>query len=845
MVDGPKIGPDGFTTLDEVDAWLVEREESAAARLGDAFEQITLKYAVKYANTMDVELAPLVAADTFGDDDPFGDLAPPSKPYINPMSPDYVPKIDVPGDDGKYILTGTPDVSAFDGADTEFKMVLDEFADQELSPTFLAGSIQAFESAPGVITPSALNEWKGVVNNNAIQYTATATNRITGASADLWADVQSKLVKNIGHGVAIPQLRKDIEAVSGFSKNRAQTIARTETIGAYNGGDWDGAMALGQFAPVEKTWLATRDARTRPTHVAANGQTVAMSDLFEVGGVSMLRPHAPGSPAGEVVNCRCIMQMLYPGDVRPDGSTVGDAAVDGSPVSEAAPPPVPAAPPEWKSEPLDLDGDAVEWTDTGHHLGGQNEKRTFKSANHPGDEFLFKPQDEWLAHGEALSSELGIRAGLNVPRVHAQQIDGRWGTVQKMTPDSRSAFGSNGQYGFDPTKVTDADLFEMQKHRMLDWMIGNHDAHGNQWIRTGAPGAKNVVQGIDKGQAFKYFGKGEKLDYKWKPPGRLGDPDTVYAAMEKAYAEGRLGTKQFWKVAKKPANNGASNTVDALQAIDADELRAMLRPYANGRFGPGEMADDFIEGVVKRQADLRLDMTRYHARLALANRKARGVHGMKGKGSALPDLPDAQGAPQGMAGALPSKFDLDWARKHDHPITDKMGHESLIDYTGGSYKEINKALRKTGYHPSSGAINRSMKPVKSAMTVHRGTRFDDLLSGSYSDLQGSVFLDRGFTSTFVDGSKRAPSVAQGNCGMEIRINVGQKGAWVDSVSQYQGEREFLLPSNSHFYVHKVRASSGKGWESRYDTIMEVEVVSESWALGSAVKVIEPGKGVVG
>ena len=740
-------------------------------------------------------------------------------------------------------LVAAGDIAALDGIEKIWYKFVTEVVGEYTAGMYLTGNLSAFVGVPGSgPPPEAAAAWASVVNENAVAYQATATNRIVGSSTNMWQDVRNKVTNNIQDGMSAEQTKSAIEEITGYSEFRADAIGRTEVQGAYAGGEMAGARALGEFGPIEKSWLSATDSRTRKTHLRADGQTVPIDEPFIIGSERMDRPLDPSASADEVVNCRCVVQLLYAGDERPDGSTVERA--DGS---EEAVPERLAAPPEWKSEPIyfgdDSFGDNIEFTNTGASLGGQNPKQTFRSAVTGDDEFLFKPSEEWVAHGEALSTELAIRAGLNVPRVTAQKINGQWGTVQKLVPDSRKAFGNNGQYGFDPTLVTDSDLAEMQSHRMLDWLIGNNDAHGGQWIRTGPPGAASKVQGIDKGQAFKYFGK-EKLDYKWKPADRLNDPDSVYAAMEKAYAEGRLGPKQFMKITRKPANNAASKTVDALMEIPDEEIRAMLRPYANGRYGPGSAADDFIESVIKRKTDLRLDMTRYHGRLSLANRKARGVHGMKGK-TPPPNLPAGVGGPQGMEGALESKFDLEWAKLHDHPLMDRGLHEEAREYTGGAYREINNTLRKGQRDGRMAGINRSMQPINSDMTVHRGTTFDNLMDGNYGDLQGQVFLDRGFTSTFIDSSKGAPGIASGNVGMTVRMNRGQKGAWVDGISQHKGEREFILPSNSHFYVHKVRPSTGRGWESGYKTIMDVEVVSEDWALKNNVKVMEPGKGYIG
>jgi uncharacterized protein with gpF-like domain len=142
-----------------------------------------------------------------------------------------------------------------------------------------------------------------------------------GASADVWQDVRQRTVVALRDGMGTDELREEIVKVSGYSEVRAEAIARTEAMSAYNAGDLQGARALGEFGPVEKVWIAALDQRTRPDHAEAHNQVVALNEPFDIGGEPMMRP-GEGS-AANVVNCRCVMEFLYEGDARPDGSLAG------------------------------------------------------------------------------------------------------------------------------------------------------------------------------------------------------------------------------------------------------------------------------------------------------------------------------------------------------------------------------------------------------------------------------------------------------------------------------------------------------------------------------------------
>ncbi|MBP2703512.1 hypothetical protein JOL79_06830 [Microbispora sp. RL4-1S] len=86
---------------------------------------------------------------------------------------------------------------------------------------------------------------------------------------------------------------------------KARRIARTETIGAYNGGAHEGALFRAEVLdlPLAKRWLATLDTRVRRTHREANGQVVRLTDPFTVGAATLAFPGDPTGPPHEVIQC--------------------------------------------------------------------------------------------------------------------------------------------------------------------------------------------------------------------------------------------------------------------------------------------------------------------------------------------------------------------------------------------------------------------------------------------------------------------------------------------------------------------------------------------------------------
>ena len=127
-----------------------------------------------------------------------------------------------------------------------------------------------------------------------------------------WDELKDALSKGIEEGKSIPELEEIVSGVMGERiESTPETIARTEVVGASNGGT---LLAWEQSGVVEgKTWLAALDDRTRETHIEAHAhyqdQPIGIDEDFEVGSARGPAPGQMGDP-DEDINCRCTMTAV-------------------------------------------------------------------------------------------------------------------------------------------------------------------------------------------------------------------------------------------------------------------------------------------------------------------------------------------------------------------------------------------------------------------------------------------------------------------------------------------------------------------------------------------------------
>jgi HK97 family phage portal protein len=131
-----------------------------------------------------------------------------------------------------------------------------------------------------------------------------AASKIEGTLKTTRRELRTTLVEGLEARENLAQLAQRVSEVFEDAKGaRAWAIARTETGRAAN---FANVEAYEQSRVVEgKTWLATRDDKTRETHREADGQTVALEEKFTVGDDELDYPLDPAADPGETINCRC------------------------------------------------------------------------------------------------------------------------------------------------------------------------------------------------------------------------------------------------------------------------------------------------------------------------------------------------------------------------------------------------------------------------------------------------------------------------------------------------------------------------------------------------------------
>lgn len=110
--------------------------------------------------------------------------------------------------------------------------------------------------------------------------------------------VNDVVTAGLQEGRTTKEIAQVIQESTGFSRERAQLIARTETTRAFNGGPHESLKMLSRSTGQRfvKTWSTALDSNVRDEHASMEGQTVEIDQPFSNG---LMYPSEP--------NCRCVV----------------------------------------------------------------------------------------------------------------------------------------------------------------------------------------------------------------------------------------------------------------------------------------------------------------------------------------------------------------------------------------------------------------------------------------------------------------------------------------------------------------------------------------------------------
>jgi hypothetical protein len=128
---------------------------------------------------------------------------------------------------------------------------------------------------------------------------------LDGAIDTFLQELRLSIADGIGNGEGLSEIAGRIATkFEDYEQGRVLTIARTETVSAFNFASVEAWRQSGDVEQVE--WLSARDSAVREAHADADGQVAGINAGFDVGGESLAFPGDPAGSPENVINCRCV-----------------------------------------------------------------------------------------------------------------------------------------------------------------------------------------------------------------------------------------------------------------------------------------------------------------------------------------------------------------------------------------------------------------------------------------------------------------------------------------------------------------------------------------------------------
>ena len=170
-------------------------------------------------------------------------------------------------------------------------------------------------------------------------------------------------------------------------------------------------------------------------------------------------------------------------------------------------------------------------------------------------------------------------------------VGGKFGAMQKRVktidgPDLKAWQKTTDQ-------LPDGVAPQLQRENVTDWLLGNFDSHGGNFITDDT----GKLIGVDKEQAFKYIKnpKSKTMTYTYHPNATYGETEPIYNTMYRRFANGEIDLDLQDTLAY----------IKRVEAIPDSQYREIFRDYAEALHGKGKEAEELLDAILERKTTLR------------------------------------------------------------------------------------------------------------------------------------------------------------------------------------------------------------------------------------------------
>lgn len=309
------------------------------------------------------------------------------------------------------------------------------------------------------------------------------------------------------------------------------------------------------------------------------------------------------------------------------------------------------------------------------------------------------PNSAARVEAEHNANLVGRLFGFRQPETHTAKLENKYQYVQFIAPKTGDVLKFP-----DPSQMDDQLLEDVIDENVLDWLVGNHDSHGNNLLI----GKDGRLIGVDKGQAWKFFGTtADKLQLGYTPAGNVGTQ--YYYSVYNAIISHKISKERADKLVQHALKRARSMSKRA----DARYEQLVRDAFKSRTSWPSDFPniDAMTELAMQRKHGLATDFEKYF----------QGIYEKAGYEWDLPDIDNLDDATvetdSGVAYVGISAELIDSVKKaHAHGVSTLFSGEDLEDgslllmtmqETGGSTTLIaDGKLRKNADKRVSGWIKK-------------------------------------------------------------------------------------------------------------------------------------------